>query len=302
MKTRLREHLGKRPVAVIGAGNIGTGVCADLLLHDLRVVLIDVSAEQLEAAGFEINKIVRFAPLLDRRLPRREPARLLASLQRSTDLRDAANCEFVIENVPEKWETKRRVYAELDAVCQDDVFFGVNTSCIPIGRIACTTTRPQNIVGVHFMNPPYLTAAVEVICSEYTSAECLDYLSGFAGRIKKEMIQVGDYPGFVSNRISHVFMNEAAFVVFEQRTSATVVDRLFQRCFGHKMGPLATADLIGLDTVVNSLDVLYEHYRQSKYQCCPILREMVAAGKLGRKSGQGFYEYPDRCAMAVKEL
>jgi 3-hydroxybutyryl-CoA dehydrogenase len=181
----------------------------------------------------------------------------------------------------------------LDQIAPPDVCFGVNTSCISITQVGSVTTRPANVVGVHFMNPVHLMPTVEVIRGYHTSERTLETLLALLAALKKEGVVVEDLPGFVSNRISHLFMNEAAFVLQDSVTTAANIDQIFKKCFGHKMGPLETADLIGLDTVARSLDVLYESFQDPKYRCCPLLRKLVHAGHLGRKTGKGFHVYPE---------
>lgn len=281
-----------RTIGVVGAGSIGTGVCVDLLLHGLHVVLVDVAEDQLERARASIPDTVRLAPMLRRGLPKIAPKEVATALTFSTEIAAVAGCEFVVENVTEEWEVKRSVYRELDAVVMPEARFGVNTSSIPIARVAAETARGDRVLGTHFMNPPYLKDAVEVVRGAETSEETLDYVRGLFEVLGKEAIVVDDHPGFVSNRISHLFFNEAARVVEEQGVDPATVDRLFKKCFGHPMGPLETADLIGLDTVALTLDVLHESYGDAKFAPAAILREMIASGRLGRKSGEGFYEYP----------
>jgi 3-hydroxybutyryl-CoA dehydrogenase len=280
-----------RRVAVVGAGTIGLGVATDLILHDIDTVLIDISAEQLDRARIEIVKNVRFAPLLMGNAPRIGKEEALKRVLFTQNMSDVAHCQFVVENVTEDWATKEKVYRQLDQVAAPEVCFGVNTSCISITRIGGATKRPDKIVGIHFMNPVHLKATVEVIRGWRTSEDTLAKVVTLLGQLNKQGIVVGDYPGFVSNRIFHLFMNEAVFVLQDQVASAQEVDAIFKKCFGHTMGPLETADLIGLDTVMRSLDVLYESYQDPKFRCCPLLRKMVYAGYLGRKSGKGFYEY-----------
>jgi 3-hydroxybutyryl-CoA dehydrogenase len=280
-------------IGVVGAGNIGTGVVTDLVLHGASAVVVDVSEDILRRAREDVLKNVRFAPMLNKALPRVSMDEASSRMILTTDLAGLASCEFVIENATEDWGVKRPIYEVLDRVVPPEVCFGVNTSCIAITRIAGVTKRPDKVVGVHFMNPVHLMSTVEVIRGYHTSEQTMGALLRLLRSLGKEGIVVEDLPGFVSNRVSHLFMNEAAFALQDQVASAENIDLIFRKCFGHKMGPLETADLIGLDTVMRSLDVLYESYHDPKYRCCPLLRKLVHAGHLGRKSGRGFHVYPE---------
>jgi 3-hydroxybutyryl-CoA dehydrogenase len=282
-----------KAIGVIGAGNIGVGVITDLVLHGISAVVVDVSKEVLERARSEVLNNVRFAPMLSKSLPRVSRSEALDRMVVTTDLKAAASCEFIIENVTEDWEVKKPLYRELDRVVPPEVCFGANTSCISITQIGSITQRPAKVVGIHLMNPVHLKPTVEVIRGYHTSGESIDTLQRLFSQLGKESILVEDLPGFVSNRISHLFMNEAAFVLQDRVADAKSIDLIFKKCFGHKMGPLETADLIGLDTVMRSLDVLYQSFNDSKYRCCPLLRKLVHAGHLGRKTGQGFHLYPE---------
>jgi 3-hydroxybutyryl-CoA dehydrogenase len=279
-------------VAVIGVGNIGIGAVTDLVLHGIEAVGVDVTDEALERAEEEILRNVRFAPVLSKSLPKMPKARVKELMTLTTDLNAVGRCDFVIENVTENWSIKRELYQRLDRIVPDGVCFGVNTSCISITQVGSVTRRPQDIVGIHLMNPVHLKPTVEVIRGYHTSQRTIDTLLGLFSQLGKTAVIVEDMPGFVSNRISHLFMNEAAFVLQDQVATPDKIDAIFKQCFGHTMGPLETADLIGLDTVMRSLDVLYESYQDPKYRCCPLLRKLVHAGHLGRKSGKGFYVYP----------
>jgi 3-hydroxybutyryl-CoA dehydrogenase len=282
-----------RRIGVLGAGNIGIGVVTDLVLHGLSSVVVDISEEILKRAQTEVLNNIRFVPLLSKTLPRITRDEALQRMTLTTHLEDVASCDFVIENVTENWEIKKLVYEHLEQMVPSEVCFGANTSCISITRIGSATKRPANVIGLHFMNPVHLVPTVEVIRGFHTSDRAVDTLLQLFSRLDKEAIIVEDLPGFVSNRISHLFMNEAAFVLQDNVATSEKIDMIFKKCFGHKMGPLETADLIGLDTVMRSLDVLYESFQDPKFRCCPLLRKLVHAGHLGRKTGKGFHVYPD---------
>ncbi len=280
-------------IGVVGAGNIGTGVLTDLVLHGINAVVVDVSDAALARAKADVLKNIRFAPMFSKMLPRVTSEDALQRMTFTRELEDLAACEMIIENVPEKWEIKRPIYEKLDAIMPHDVCFGANTSCLSITKIAAVTHRPAQVIGLHVMNPVHLKPTVEVIRGFHTSDDTVARLQALFDQLHKQAILVEDSPGFVSNRISHVFMNEAAFVLQDQVSTAEKIDQIFKQCFGHKMGPLETADLIGLDTVANSLDVLFESFHDPKYRCCPLLRKLVEAGHLGRKTGRGFHTYPE---------
>jgi 3-hydroxybutyryl-CoA dehydrogenase len=282
-----------RQIAVLGAGNIGVGVITDLIFHGITAMVVDVSEEILQRARGEVLKNIRFGPALSKTLPRLTQEEAARRMVLTTELKTVASCDFVIENVTENWEIKKQVYENLEQVMPSEVCFGANTSCISITQIGSATKRPANVVGIHLMNPVYLKPTVEVIRGFHTSDRTVDLLLQLFSQLNKEAIIVEDMPGFVSNRISHLFMNEAAFVLQDHVATAEKIDAIFKKCFGHKMGPLETADLIGLDTVMRSLDVLYENFQDAKYRCCPLLRKLVHAGHLGRKTGKGFYVYPE---------
>lgn len=280
-------------IGVLGAGNIGVGVVTDLVLHGLCTVVVDISDEILQSAQAAVLNNVRCVPLLSKTLPRITRDEALRRMVLTTKLQEVASCDFVIENVTEDWNVKQPLYEELDLVARPEVCFGANTSCISITQIGRATRRPAQIVGIHLMNPVHLKPTVEVIRGFHTSEETLNTLQQLFAVLHKEAIVVNDLPGFVSNRISHLFMNEAAFVLQDNVATPEQIDMIFKQCFGHKMGPLETADLIGLDTVARSLDVLYESFQDPKYRCCPLLRKLVHAGHLGRKTGKGFHAYPE---------
>lgn len=278
-------------IGVIGAGVMGIGVAHCYALAGYKVILVDISEEILENAKEAIYNNVRFQSFFNKDLAAADPDEVLSRICFKTDYDMLKDADYIIENVPEKWEIKKEVYLKLDKVCPEHCIFAVNTSCISITKIASLTKRPTKVIGSHYMNPVHLKPVVEVIRGYHTSDETIEETKALLATLNKEAIIVNDLPGFVSNRLSHLLMNEAAYVVQDQVASPKDVDEIFKKCFGHKMGPLETADLIGLDTVVNSLDILYESYQDSKFRCCPLLRKMTEAGLHGKKSGQGFYSY-----------
>lgn len=281
------------PVGVIGAGTMGTGVAQNLASAGFaKVVLIDLSKEILEGARARIRQDLRLAKML--RGPGAggpDTGAILARIAFETDYATLAGAGFVVENVVERWDVKRGVYAKLDAACPSGCVFAANTSAIPITKIGAATGRPDRVVGIHFMNPVPLKPAVEVIRGVHTSEATLETTKGFLTAMGKEWIVVNDSPGFVTNRVLMLTVNEAIFLVHEQVASPEDVDRIFKSCFGHKMGPLETADLIGLDTILDSLIVLYENFNDPKFRPCPLLRKLVDAGHLGRKTGRGLLQY-----------
>ncbi|PZG47440.1 3-hydroxybutyryl-CoA dehydrogenase [Spongiactinospora gelatinilytica] len=287
---------GIRTIGVIGAGVMGSEVAQVFAQSGFDVVLVDVTDQALDRARQTIERNLRFQRMLGAQRglaapPTVDRAAVLARIRFTTRLADAADADFVVENVTEDWNLKRPVFEELDEVCKPDVVFAVNTSCIPITRVGGVTNRPSKIIGAHFMNPVSLKPMVEVIRGFHTSDETVRTMLDLLAAIGKEGVVVADSPGFVSNRVLMLTVNEAAYLVHERVADATEVDRIFKGCFGHTMGPLETADLIGLDTILLSIEGLYQAFGDSKYRPCPLLKQLVDAGLHGRKSGRGFHVY-----------
>lgn len=279
-------------VGVVGAGVIGAGVAQNLAQTGHQVIVVDVSPQILEHARDRIRNNIRLQSLLAKTEPIRSPDQVLAQISFSTDYASLASVDFAIENVTEKWEVKKEAFARLDAICPEPCVLASNTSVLPITRLAAVTNRAPQVIGVHFMNPVPLKSTVEVIRTIHTSDHTLEITKGLLTQMGKRWIIVNDSPGFVSNRVLMLAINEAIFLLQEQIASAEDVDGIFRECFGHKMGPLETADLIGLDTVLYSMQALYESFNQEKYRPCPLLVQMVDDGLTGQKSGRGFYAYP----------
>lgn len=280
-----------KTIGIIGAGIMGTDVAFDLASRGYQVLLKDISEEILEASKTKIRQDFRGYQMMKKELKELTPEDILAKIRFTTGYDGFEGVDLVIENASEDWPVKELVYSELRKVCRADVFYAANTSCISITRIASLLPRPENVIGVHFMNPVPLKNLVEVVRGMHTSEETIALIKGFLKTLKKNAVVVNDLPGFVANRLSHLFMNEAAFLVQDQVASPKEIDMIFKHGYGHQMGPLETADLIGLDTVVNSLKILYESYEDTKFRCCPLLKKMVDAGFKGKKTGKGFYDY-----------
>jgi 3-hydroxybutyryl-CoA dehydrogenase len=280
-----------RNTGVVGAGVMGTGVAQALAQAGYCVVLIDSSEAALEKAKGEIYRGVRFHHFLRRGGEPQNPDEVSGRITFSQDLAALAQSDFVIENVTEAWAVKQPVYTAIDRICPEHCIFAADTSAIPITQIGGATNRPDRVLGMHFMNPVPLKDTVEVIRGFHTSEATLQAARKLLGSMGKEAIVVNDSPGFVSNRVLMLTVNEAIQLVHEGVASAEDVDKVFRQCFGHKMGPLETGDLIGLDTILLSLEVLQEQFGDPKFRPCPLLRKMVHAGLLGRKTGQGFYQY-----------
>ncbi|RKN12862.1 3-hydroxyacyl-CoA dehydrogenase family protein [Streptomyces radicis] len=276
-------------VGVVGAGVMGTGLAQSLTEYGHEVVLVDRSKEALDLAQAEILKFERFGALLGATGPSREG--MSGRVTCTTDLADLSTVEFLVENITESWELKRALYPQLDEAAPESCVFAVNTSAIPITKVAARTTRQDRVIGTHFMNPVPMKPTVEVIKGWHTSQETIDATLALLGAFGKSGVQVNDSPGFVSNRVLMLTINEAVYLVADGVAEPEDVDRIFTECFGHTMGPLATADLIGLDTILYSIDVLYENFNDGKYRPCPLLQRMVDAGLYGRKSGRGFFAY-----------
>jgi 3-hydroxybutyryl-CoA dehydrogenase len=280
-----------RVVGVVGAGVMGVGLGQNLAQTGHQVVLVDISEAVLDTARAEIRKNLRFQGMFQKG-PKGEPAdTVLGRITFTTDYGALSEADFVVENAPEKWAIKKEIYPRIDAICPQRAVFAANTSCIPITRIGAATRRPQKVLGMHFMNPVPLKPVVEVIRGYHTTEETLATAHQLLTQMGKEGIVVNDSPGFVSNRVLMLTVNEAVFLVQDGVATAEQVDHLFKTCFGHKMGPLETADLIGLDTILYSIEVLHESFGDSKYRPCPLLQKMVDAGLHGRKNGKGFYDY-----------
>jgi 3-hydroxybutyryl-CoA dehydrogenase len=279
-------------VAVVGAGTMGNGIAHVFAQHGWDTALIDVSEDALDRAVTTIKKN------LERQEKKGagslEPgARVLARITTSTSLEAAKEVEIVVEAATEDPDIKFQVFEDLDRLAPPDAILASNTSSIPITEIAKQTNRPERVIGMHFMNPVPLMPLVEVVKGALTSEETVRKIVEVVEELKKTPVIVNDAPGFVSNRVLMPMINEAIFCVDEGVATPEAVDQVMKLGMNHPLGPLALADLIGLDVCLAIMKVLQDGLDRRKYRPAPLLKKMVAAGKLGRKSGQGFYVYRD---------
>ncbi|MFE4369083.1 3-hydroxyacyl-CoA dehydrogenase family protein [Streptomyces sp. NPDC056835] len=278
------------PVGVVGAGTMGVGVAQCFAEAGYPVVVVDPDPAALSSGPARLRAGVRMAKLLRRRSSPSLEDRVIWS----EDVPDLAPALFVVECAREKVPVKEEILRRLDQICGPETVFASCTSCIPITRLGSFTGRPDRVIGTHFMNPAPLKDAVEVIRAPRTSERTVRRTVDLLAELGKRALVVRDAPGFVTNRVLMLTLNEAAAVLGEGTADAETVDRVFQDCFGHPMGPLRTADLIGLDTVLDSLDVLREFTGDERFRPCALLARHVAEGSVGRKSGRGFYQYPEQ--------
>lgn len=279
-----------KTVAVLGAGTMGNGVAHVFARSGYTVILRDVEQRFLDRGIETISKNLDREVKKDR-LTQVEKAETLERLKPTTDLAALASADFCVEAVPEQVDLKTRVLKDADATLRPGVILASNTSSISISKLAAETGRAEKFIGMHFFNPVPVMALVEVIRGRATSDETFATTMALCEKLGKKPVGVNDAPGFVSNRVLMPMINEAAYAVMEGVATPEAVDAVMKLGMNHPMGPLELADLIGLDVCVDIMEVLHRGLANEKYAACPILKQHVAAGRLGRKSGQGFYKY-----------
>ncbi len=279
-----------KKVGVVGAGTMGNGIAHVFAQYGYEVILVDVLEEALKRALETISRN------LDRQIKKgivkpEDKESILGRIRTTVRMEELSDADFVVEAVVENEDIKKDVFAKLDEITRPEVILSSNTSSISITKLSRMTRRPDRVIGMHFMNPVPVMKLVEVVKGFLTSDETVNVVMNLAEKLDKVPVLVNDYPGFVSNRVLMPMINEAIFALQEGVADKEAIDTVMKLGMNHPMGPLALADLIGLDVVLYILNVLYSEFKDPKYRPAPLLVKMVEAGKLGRKTGEGFYKY-----------
>jgi 3-hydroxybutyryl-CoA dehydrogenase len=277
-------------VGVVGAGTMGNGIAHVFARNGYQVILCDVEQKFLERALATITKNLD-RELAKAKISESQKAETLKRISPVVDRAALGGCDFIIEAASEKMEIKAELFRTLDRICPPEVILASNTSSISITKLAATTSRPDKVIGMHFFNPVPVMKLVEVVRGLATSDETFQTVRELASKIEKTPVEVNDAPGFVSNRVLMPLLNEAMYAVMEGVATPEAVDEVFKLGMAHPMGPLTLADFIGLDVCLDIMRVLQSGLGDPKYRPCPLLIKMVDAGRLGKKSGQGFYKY-----------